>query len=38
MIGRAKPTPAQFFGWADFSASFFFATYKYYNFIVFLYS
>lgn len=38
MIGRAKPTPAQFFGWADFSTSFFFAVYKYYNFIVFLYS
>lgn len=27
MIGRAKPTPAQFFGWADFSTSFFFLLY-----------
>lgn len=27
MIGRAKSTPAQFFGWADFSASFFFLLY-----------
>lgn len=27
MIGRAKPTPAQFFGWANFSTSFFFLLY-----------